>query len=202
MTSARDSPPVRGTSIYQPAWGRSARRTVDRGIFGAFRQLEANLAEARGEFSQGVRAVLVEFEPHGNGAHPGRGFRIDVVDAGHRGRRAFDNVGDKPLHRFGGGADEGRRDLQPRAFDHRELQHGQLHSSTETQEQQSQADHHRDYGAADENIGDSRLARFPGDIHDQSLARSGTAGSAGATRRRELANAPSRSLKEPSAATR
>ena len=80
-------------------------------IFRAIRELQADLAKARGELCQRIGTVLVELHPRRDNALSGGRSGLYVVNAGNGICHPLDGLGDKALHRLCRRAGVGRDDL-------------------------------------------------------------------------------------------
>ena len=123
----------------------------------------ADLIDLGADLGQGLGGVVVEFQADGDGGDALGALRFQVINAVGRGNGPFQRGGDEAPHQFGAGpdidgGDGDRRVLAAGVLADIEGAHGLQPGNDD-----EQADHHGEDGAADEEIGEfhgSWLWRF------------------------------------------
>ena len=166
------------------------RLQVDDRRLGLGGQLIANLGDLRLDLRQRGVGVEVELEVRGDRADALRARRLEEVDAVRAGDGALERRRDEATHEVRVGTDVRRGDDDVGHVAARKLAHYQRTDGLQPRDQNHEVDHHREDGAADEEVGQ---------FHE--FAGVGVALFDGCTLLLTVTAAPGRSLKAPEVTT-
>ncbi len=127
---------------------------VDDRRLGLRREVVTDLRDFRLDLRQGGVGVVVQFQVHGDRAHPLRARGFHVVDAVRAGDDPFQRRGDEASDEVGVGADVRRRHLHDRDVRPRELPHRQGPDRLQPGDQDHQADDDGEDRTPDEEVGE------------------------------------------------